>query len=184
MPKPKFTLKDALPDDSVLLEGYDVPYVLRRDGTITKPAHTDGAGNSRRGITLKPQFPLGRAVVRLLKDGQRVAFSLSHLVAENFVEKAEGRRRFVRHIDGDIRNCAAWNLELHDYRELAAQATALTLEPIVLYVPKVGEQEYPSISEASRSTGVSIAAIGKMLRRGEPRRKSYRGRQVMWAKYS
>ena len=64
---------------------------------------------------MKPQNMNGSWSITLCKDGKRSSYTISHLVAQAFLFPSLDIQDFsiVRHVDGDISNCHADNLEVY-----------------------------------------------------------------------
>ena len=109
----------------------------------------------------------GYLYVRLTKDGQHKAFSVHRLVANAFIPNTE-RMEQVNHIDGNKQNNYSENLEwcndlqnrTHAYKNgLRKMKTIIGIEMISTDGNYI--KEFPSISEASRETGINIGNISR-----------------------
>lgn len=107
------------------------------------------------------------AFVNLSKDNKTKVHRVHRLVAETFIPKVLGKEH-VNHIDNDIENNAASNLEWctpEENIQWSSKQGRMDDKGIkkVFQFDLVGNfvEEYPSIKDASKKTGVSFSMIGK-----------------------
>lgn len=124
------TLKH-LPLHWVLLSGYDAPYALSDAGDLVRLPFVDAVGRQQQAVLIKPQYSLGTAVVRLLRNGKREQTRLTQLIAAAFLG-CDLKRFQVRHKDGDVRNLSADNLEWSSYASIAIKGSKTAQENAVL----------------------------------------------------
>lgn len=145
----------------------DSGFVYGKDGRILK---------SHGGKTSK------YLAVSLSHNGAVKKFMVHRLVAIAFIEKPEGKSQ-VNHIDGDIFNNSASNLEwvtpsenmMHSYHALGnTKGTAPMTgkfgyehnksKEIIILTPDGIELKFGSVSEMSRETGYSQTAVSQALK--------------------
>ncbi len=115
-------------------------------------------------MILRPQVGRhGYVLVSLHLDNQRVARSVHSLVAEAFIE---GQGETVNHKNGNKADNRADNLEWLSYTDNHIHAVYLGLNKQAVRVvhPKTG-QEFPSMAEAARLTGLGSKYIARNFRR-------------------
>lgn len=109
----------------------------------------------------------GYLYVRLTKDGQHKTFSVHRLVANAFIPNTE-RMEQVNHIDGNKQNNCSENLEwcndlqnrTHAYKSgLRKMKTIVGIK--MFSADGIYINEFPSISEASRETGINVGNISR-----------------------
>ena len=146
---------------------------------------SNGVTEFKRGVIIQIQFNSknGRPEVSLRKEGKRKCKKVYRLVAEQFVENDNPKvKTCVNHLDGDVTNCCANNLEWVDYSENLKHSYDVLKRPV--NVAKVKRREviainngevmvYPSIESASRSTGISCTQIRRNARGDSQSKKDY-----------
>lgn len=92
-----------------------------------------------RGKPLAPHINKGMLAVKIFNDaGARIAMPLHRIVANAFVGCTDGLR--VRHIDGNIENNSASNLEIYDHRSTIEQKKKLAAARNKKYVENGGDR--------------------------------------------
>lgn len=109
-----------------------------------------------------PLTPVRGDWVSLGGERRKVAY----LVARAFVPNPEGRE-FVVHLNGDVRDHRACNLEWSDRKEEVRRGPKPRMVPVVQYSLE-GEriEVFRDVSEAARKSGVRSDLIRAALRRG------------------
>lgn len=105
--------------------------------------------------------------VNFSKDGQVQKLSVAYLVARAFVPNLYGRL-WVRHIDGDVENNSASNLEWCETKDakpaLRRSGGAQPASRKVMCYNSDGDcMTFPSICEAARVTGAAPESISRCL---------------------
>lgn len=157
--------------------GYEGIYEVSSSGLVrTKEGKT--TFTQRHGIRkwkqriLKDKTPNGRDYrVALYKDGKPKYFLVHRLVAEAFLQKAEGKN-CVNHKDGNPKNNNVSNLEWCDHTENNNHAfdngLMSTNKKITLVNKKTGEKhEFRSMSKAGLFLGKSDKYISAILIKGK-----------------
>ena len=94
------------------------------DGFSKFSVDEHGVVYGARGKPMAPHINKGRLAVKIFNDaGARIAMPVHRIVANAFVGCADGMR--VRHIDGNIENNSASNLEIYDHRSSADEKIVL-----------------------------------------------------------
>lgn len=150
-------------------------HVMRNNGVI----------EFKKGKIIHIQFnsKSGRPEVSLYKDGKRKCVKVYRLVAECFVTNDEPNvKTCVNHLDGDVKNCNANNLEWVDYSTNLKHSYDVLKRPVNstkvkkrVVVATLGDEEkiYPSIECASRETGVSCTQIRRIAKGESKSQKGY-----------
>ena len=117
-----------------------------------------------------------RSVKLTFDNGKQQRFYVHRLVAQHFIPNDDPKHKtFVNHKDGNKLNNKVDNLEwvsprennLHYYQQVQKQKKerkAITPIPVIQYTLD-GQQiaSYPSISKASKSSGISIVQIARNI---------------------
>lgn len=162
------------------VRGYEGVYQVSNLGRIRSldryVIRSNGVSEFKKGKIIHIQFnsKSGRPEVSLYKDGKRRCVKVYRLVAECFVTNDEPSvKTCVNHLDGNIKNCHANNLEWVDYSTNLKHSYDVLKRPVnstkvkkrlVIAILEGEEKTYPSIECASRETGVSCTQIRRIAR--------------------
>lgn len=114
---------------------------------------------------------IGGRYVNLCWKGDVQRVDVAYLVARAFVGNVAGKE-YVWHLDGDVRNNWAWNLEWREVRqELTGERGRRAYSSGVLQYDLDGHfvGKYSTVKEAAEATGIARALIDRCLR-GDARR--------------
>lgn len=108
----------------------------------------------------------GYSRVGLMLEGKQKQVFVHRLVAEAFIKKIP-KSMYVNHIDGNKSNNCLNNLEIVTHQENVQHSHYILgndIKPVLMLGKQFFEfiQEFPSLMEASRQTGVDNAAIYKV----------------------
>lgn len=135
---------------------------------------SDGAVELKKGKILSIQFnsKSGRPEVSLKKNRKRKCVKVYRLVADHFVDNDNPTKKLcVNHLDGDVKNCRADNLEWVDYSANLKHSYDVLKRPVnstkikkreVIAIIDGREKTYSSIEATSRATGVSPTQIRRI----------------------
>ena len=139
--------------------GYGGKYYVGTDGSVWR----DGSA----------LIPVRGLYVNLSWQSHVETVKVAYLVARAFVPNME-MRPFVRHVDGNIRNNRASNLEWSEEKEDGRSRKGVG-EPVSVWSRKTGELvgSWGSLKEACRALGVEMAAARRMMRGGVKSTKGY-----------
>lgn len=159
------------------IKGYEGLYQVSDDGHVRRvKAHEPKILKNREGLYY---------TVSLSQNGKKKSFSIHRLVAEHFLDKPEGKAE-VNHKDGNKLNNNVENLEWvsqkqnqdHAIEKLKKSPFGKPPRRVRCLDKKTGEfiTEYPSVSEAARSTGNIYARtkITEVCRFGQGSAYGYR----------
>ena len=122
---------------------------------------------------LKPwEHKKGYLVVKLTKDKSHKEFKIHRLVAQAFIPNIDNKEQ-VNHIDGNKHNNYVENLEwcndaenrMHAYKNGLRKMEEL-IEVEMVSIDGNFIDKFPSISEASRRTGINIGNISRCCNGG------------------
>lgn len=164
------------------VKNYDGLFQVSNLGRVKKLEHTitksDGTEQTYKEKILKPtnNCRTGRPCIDLTHMNKRKNVKVYRLVAEAFVINEDPiNKTCVNHIDGNVENCNANNLEWCTYSENLIHSYNYLDRPInkpkqpkrkVFVTDKNTNQvvEYESIEVASRMTGVSCTQIRRIAK--------------------
>lgn len=134
--------------------GYEGKYLVSDRGRVF---------SLKTGSRVELRLLQGGRYVNLSRGGKVEKASVAYLVARAFIPNLELRPK-VRHINGDVRDNRASNIEWCEYVDRRTTVGARSLGRRVLCVSEDGTvSEYPSIALASDATGVSRTGILKCV---------------------
>ena len=152
---------DALIEEWKDIKGYEGLYQVSNMGRIK---------SLLKNIDLKPwKHKKGYLVVTLTKDKTHKHFYIHRIVAETFLENINSKNE-VNHIDGNKKNNNVCNLQWCDDFENRNHAYinglrkgASIIEVEMCDANGLSIKKYPSITEASRETGIKSGNISKCI---------------------
>ena len=155
--------------DFLPVVGYEGLYEVGKDGSVWSLNY--GRSGQRKQMIPVPYNKYGHLKVVLSKDGENKNYKVHQLLLNTYIPKPSPEL-VVMHIDSKPANNRLENLEWGTYTEnnndahsKASQSLVHTNHPAtstsVLCV-ETGEQ-YPSVHEASRQTGIDQSSISKCL---------------------
>lgn len=155
------------------IEGYEGCYAVSNMGRVKSLERVVPFGPKRNMRTIKETLKKigtfdnakkGYRTVTLSKDSKLKICFVHRLVAEAFVSRHEGEN-VVNHIDCDINNNRADNLEWTTHKENSAHAKRNGLYTNIRPVINIDTGErFESIKVASKSIGVSCLSLSRALK--------------------